>query len=143
MKWCQNYVIDVNHLQSIPMYWDCNHFVGSVSIQNVSKRTRYREVLQNLLFNSKEKQDKTDKGYKIRPSSVTWMNNFKQYFWMSMSKVLMNMWQNSKEAILVNEAILENETYKMEIQMVVSMSYFHCLLIQVWFVFWSEERCWS
>ena len=28
-----NYIMTVNKLPSIPMYWDCNHFVGNVSSQ--------------------------------------------------------------------------------------------------------------
>ena len=31
----------VNELPTIPMYWDCDHFVGKVSIQNIFMETRY------------------------------------------------------------------------------------------------------
>ena len=55
----------VNQLPSIPMFWDCNNFVGNVSIQNIFARTRYQVVLQNNHFASNTKQDKTDKGHKI------------------------------------------------------------------------------
>ena len=48
------------------MYWDCDHFVGSVGIQNIFTRKRSQEVL-NLYFVDNSKQDKTDKGYNIRP----------------------------------------------------------------------------
>ena len=61
-----NYIMTVNQLTSIPMYWDCDHFVDNVDIQNIFARTRYPEVLQNNHFANNTKQDKTDKGYKIR-----------------------------------------------------------------------------
>ena len=56
----------VNQLPSIPMFWDCNNFVGNVGIQNIFARTRYQVVLQNNHFADNTKQDKTDKGHKIR-----------------------------------------------------------------------------
>ena len=49
------------------MYWEYDHFVGSVGIQKIFTRTRYQEVFQNLYFAYYTKQDKTGKGYKIRP----------------------------------------------------------------------------
>ena len=54
----------VNQLPSIPMFWDCNHFVGNVGIQNA--RTRYQIVLQNNHFADNTKKDKTDKSHKTR-----------------------------------------------------------------------------
>ena len=56
----------VNQLLSIPIFWDSNHFVGNVGIQNIFARTRYQVVLQNNHFAGNTKQDKTDKGHKIR-----------------------------------------------------------------------------
>ena len=60
-----NYIMAVNQLRSM-IYWDCDHFVGNVGIQNIFARTRYQEVLQNNRLADSTKQDKTDKGYKIR-----------------------------------------------------------------------------
>ena len=42
-----SYTIAVNQLQIIPMYWDCDHIVGSVGIE---LRTRCQEVLQKSQF---------------------------------------------------------------------------------------------
>ena len=56
----------LNQLPSIPVFWDCNYLVGNVVIQNISARTRYQVVLQNNHFADNTKQDKTDKGNKIR-----------------------------------------------------------------------------
>ena len=61
-----NYIMTVNQLPRIPMFWDCNYFVGNVGIQNIFARTRYQVVLQNNHFAGKTKQDKSDKGHKIR-----------------------------------------------------------------------------
>ena len=56
----------VNQLPSIPLFRDCNHFVGNVGIQNIFVRTRYQVVLQNNHFADNMNQDKTDKDRKIR-----------------------------------------------------------------------------
>ena len=82
----------VNQLPSIPMFWDCNHFVGNVGIQNIFARMRYQVVLQNNHFADNTRHIKA-----IRlESSITWLNHFKQYFQMSLSNILINIWQNSK-----------------------------------------------
>ena len=62
-----NYIMVVNQFLTMPLYWNCNHFVDKVGIQNIFKRVRYQEVLENIHFAGNTKQDKTDKGYKIRP----------------------------------------------------------------------------
>ena len=61
-----NYIMTVNRLPSIPLFWDCNHFLGNVGIQNIFARTRYQVVLQNNHFADDMNQDKTDKDRKIR-----------------------------------------------------------------------------
>ena len=61
-----NYIMTVNQLLRIPMFWDCNHFEGNVSIQNIFSRRRYQVVLQNNHFADNTKQEKTDKGHKIK-----------------------------------------------------------------------------
>ena len=48
------------------MFWACNHFVGNVNIQNIFARTRYQVVIQNNHFVKNTKQDKANKGHKIR-----------------------------------------------------------------------------
>ena len=60
-----NYIMAVNHLSSTGMYWDCDHFLANVGIQNIFIRTRYQEVLQNLDFAKNTIQDKTNKDYEI------------------------------------------------------------------------------
>ena len=79
------------------MCWDCDHFVGNVGIQNISARTKYQEVLQNLHFANSTKQGKTYKKYKVRPVIDHLKNHLKQYFQVSLSKVLMSTLQNSKD----------------------------------------------
>ena len=51
---------------SITVFWNCNHFVCNVGIQIIYARTRYQVVLQNNHFDDNTKQDKIDKGHKIR-----------------------------------------------------------------------------
>ena len=62
-----NYIMAVNQLPNISMYWDCDHFIGNNGIQNIFTRGRYQKIFQNLHFADNSKQDQTDKGYKIRP----------------------------------------------------------------------------
>ena len=62
-----NYVMTVNQLPNIPMYWDCDHFIGISGIQNIFTRGKYQEILQNVHFADNSKHDQTDKDYKIRP----------------------------------------------------------------------------
>ena len=55
----------VNQLPSIPIFWDYNHFVGNVSIQNIFARPRHQVVLHKTHFEDNTKQDKTEKSHKI------------------------------------------------------------------------------
>ena len=58
-----NYVITVNQLPNISMYWDSDHFVGNDGIQINFTRGRYQEILQNLHFEDNSKEDLTDMPY--------------------------------------------------------------------------------
>jgi len=62
-----NYFMALNPLPNIQLYWDGNHFIGNVGIQNIFTRSRFQEILQNLHFSDNSNQDESDKGYKIRP----------------------------------------------------------------------------
>ena len=62
-----NYIMAAKQVSNTAMCWDCDHFVGNVGIQNISARTKYQEVLQNLHFANSTKQGKTYKKYKVRP----------------------------------------------------------------------------
>ena len=39
-----NYLMAINQLSHIIMYWNCDHFTGHVEIQNIFTRTRYQEI---------------------------------------------------------------------------------------------------
>ena len=106
-----NNTMTVNEFPRIPMKWDCNPFIRTFDIQNMFARTKYQKVLQNLHFADNIKQNKQIKVIRLDQSSIAWMNHFKQCFPKGLSKVLMKIWQNSKT--FLNEAILENEIYKM------------------------------
>ena len=62
-----NYIMSINQLPTTAMYWDCDHFLRNIGIQNILARARYLEVLQKNHFADNTKQDKTDKVYKSRP----------------------------------------------------------------------------
>ena len=62
------------------MYWDCDLFVDNVGIQNIFTRTRYQEVLQNLHFADNTKQEKRDKGSKIKASLVVFHHDYIAYY---------------------------------------------------------------
>ena len=61
-----NYIMTVSPLPSIPVFCDCNHFVGNAGIQNIFARPKYQVVLQSYHFADNTKQGITDKGHKIR-----------------------------------------------------------------------------
>ena len=84
-----NYVMAINQLSSIPMYWD--HFIGNVVIQNIFTRTRYQEVLQNLHFADNTKQDKTNNDYNITPIIYHLNELFQVVFSNKYGKVLTNI----------------------------------------------------
>ena len=60
-----NYVMGVNQLPSISMYWDYDHFIGNNDMENIFTKGRYQEIMQNLHFADNSKQDQTNKSYKI------------------------------------------------------------------------------
>ena len=60
-----NYIMTVNRLPSIPVFWDCNHYVCNVGIQNIFARSKNQVVVQNNHFVDSTKQSKTDKDHKI------------------------------------------------------------------------------
>ena len=61
-----NYILTVNQLPSIPMFLDCNHFIGNVGMQNIFAIPGYQVFFQNNHFAENTKQGKADKGHKIR-----------------------------------------------------------------------------
>jgi len=52
-----NYFMPLNPLPNIRLYWDGNHFIGNVGIENIFTRSRFQEILQNLHFSDNSKQD--------------------------------------------------------------------------------------
>ena len=60
-----NYIMTVNRLPSIPVFWDCNHYVCNVGIQNIFARSKNQVVVQNNHFVDSTKQSKIDKDHKI------------------------------------------------------------------------------
>ena len=71
-----NYVMSINKLPTIKSYWECGQYVGNEGIRNVMSRSRFEDILQNLHFSDNTKDDKSDKGYKVR----SLINHFNQSF---------------------------------------------------------------
>ena len=47
-------------------YWDADPFIGNDGIRSTITRERFMELLNNLHFADNSKDDKIDKGYKLR-----------------------------------------------------------------------------
>ena len=75
-----NYVMAVNQLPNISIYWDCDHFIRNNGIPNIFTRGRYKEILQNLRFADNSKQDQTRKGYTIRPITDRLNKSFQESY---------------------------------------------------------------
>ena len=62
-----NCIMSINQLPTIQSYWECGQFIGNKGIRNVLTRARFKDILQNIHFADNSKNDKSDKGYRIRP----------------------------------------------------------------------------
>ena len=71
-----NYIMSINKLPTIKSYWECGQYIGNEGIRNVMARARFEEILSNLHFADNSKDDKSDKGYKVR----TIINHFNDSF---------------------------------------------------------------
>ena len=55
---------------------ECVQFIGNESIRNVMSRSRFEDTVSNLYFSGNAKDDKSDKGCKVR----SLVNHFNQSF---------------------------------------------------------------
>ena len=62
-----NFIMGINKLPSLEDYRSTDKCIGNEKIQNVTTRTRFQSILQNLHYFNNDNDDKTDKPYKIRP----------------------------------------------------------------------------
>ena len=62
-----NFVMAINKLPTIAEYWKKDNLISSDGIQNTMIGNLFFEVLQNLHFADNTKDDKTDKGFNMRP----------------------------------------------------------------------------
>ena len=75
-----NYMMALNQLPKLSLYWDSDVFIGNTGIQNVFIRDRFKEILQNLHFADNIQSDQEDKGYKIRPVIDHLNESFRQVY---------------------------------------------------------------
>ena len=61
-----NFVIAINKLFTIAEYWRVDNLIGNDGIQNTVIRNHFCEILQNLHFPDKRKDDKKDKSFIMR-----------------------------------------------------------------------------
>ena len=64
--------MSINKLPTIKSYWECEQFIGNEGIRNAIARSRFEDILRNIRFSDTTKDDKSDKGYKVR----SLMNHF-------------------------------------------------------------------
>ena len=76
-----NYIMSINKLPTIKSSWECGQFIGNEGIRNVVARSRFDDILQKLHISNNTKDDKSDKGYKVR----SLINHFNQIFSNSVS----------------------------------------------------------
>ena len=56
-----NYMMSINNLPTIKSYLECGQFIGNEDIRNVMARSIFEDILQNIHFFNKTKDDKSDK----------------------------------------------------------------------------------
>ena len=56
----------INKLFTIAEYWRVDNLIGNDGIQNTMIRNHFCEILQNLHFPDKRKDDKKDKSFIMR-----------------------------------------------------------------------------
>ena len=62
-----NFIMGINKSPSLEDYRSTDICIGNEKIQNITTRTRFQSILQNLHYFNNGNDDKTDKLYKIRP----------------------------------------------------------------------------
>ena len=62
-----NFVMAINKLPTTAEYWKKDNLISSDGIQNTMIGNLFFEILQNLHFADNTKDDKTDKGFNMRP----------------------------------------------------------------------------
>ena len=55
-----------NQLPTIKNYWEYGQFIGNEGIRNAMAGSIFEDILQNLHFSHNTKDDKNEKGYKVR-----------------------------------------------------------------------------
>ena len=64
-----NYFMAINKLPTVAEYYRVDNLIGNNVFQNIMIRNHFCEILQNLHFANNTYDDKTDRGFKVRPVS--------------------------------------------------------------------------
>ena len=57
----RSFIMGINKLPSSEDYWSTDKCIENEKIQNITTRTRFQSILQNLHFPNNNNDDKTDK----------------------------------------------------------------------------------
>ena len=68
-----NYIMAVNQLPRIQIYWDHDNFVGYIGIQNIFTRTRY-QILKAFTLLRRQNKTKQIKAIKLDQSLIDHLN---------------------------------------------------------------------
>ena len=60
------FIMSINKLPTIKIYWECGQFTENNDIRNVMAGSIFGDILQNLDFLDNTKDDNSDKHYKDR-----------------------------------------------------------------------------
>ena len=71
-----NYIMAINKSPTIVEYWRVDNLIGNNLIQNTIIPNRFCEILQNRNFADNMYDDKTDRGFKVRPVIDHLIKNF-------------------------------------------------------------------
>ena len=81
-----NYLMALNQLPNISMYWDCDHFIGNM-------------VFKTFLQGVDTKRSCRIFTFQIALSLITWTNHSKKATRMSLSKALISIWPSSRDVL--------------------------------------------
>ena len=59
--------MEINKLSAIAEHWGLDNLIGNKFIQNTMIQNHFCKILQNLHFADNTYDDKTDRGFKVRP----------------------------------------------------------------------------
>ena len=91
-----NYIMSINKLPTTENHWEFGQFVDKEGIKCYT-RSRFEDILRNLHFSDKTKDDKSDKGYKVESLSNSVSND-------NFQSILKHMVESTGQSIMKHYA---------------------------------------